>query len=538
MTGLPLQHPEWFAAIASTLALVAVGSWFAFLRARRRLEILLGSGRAIGVQQAARDIALWLALLLIGLALLGPRVAQREVLLSGAGADVVILLDVSQSMDAADVAPSRLARARASLRRMLELLASGDRAALAAFAGRGVLFTPLTRDRDALAQMLPALDSRLIRPGGSDLRAGVQAAVTAFADGENRPRVILVLSDGEIDDRSGQETRREAERADARVIAVVLGSEAGARVPDRGAPLRDRSGEIVVSRRHTAGLERLTRATGGELFLADEWGEVDLARLVGAVDRDRAGASGDPIPSTRTVAMILPFAAGAALLLWLETLPRRRRRGLARTARTRTPTRQRVRRPGRVRAALLPLLLLPLAAGPTMESTRSHFDRGLAQAAARQQGAARQSFLAAVVLGQEPSLAALAHHNLGVLALERGDLEDARDSFLDSLALAPGDSRTRFNLEWTLRELARRPPPTTTLDANAPEQVEQREPETDDPPSESGDVRTSELRPLSAAERADWLGRVRDDPGRAMRAVAAQSRKGAGADARRGGPAW
>src|SRR5262249_22622648 len=244
-----LAHPEWAAPVALGVALAAACVIASWLAARRRVLGLLGTARAVGWRRLARDLALVVALAALGLAWLGPRAGFRTVLAPGSGVDVVLLLDVSRSMDATDVAPSRLTRARELAASLLERLAPEDRAALAAFAGRGVLLTPLTHDTDALSDLLPALDGELLQMRGSDLGAGISAALYAFEGEGDRPRVVVVLSDGE-DPVAGRALGHDAaRRAGARIVALALGSEAGATVPDSGVPLLDTAGRAVVSRR-------------------------------------------------------------------------------------------------------------------------------------------------------------------------------------------------------------------------------------------------------------------------------------------------
>ena len=148
MIAHALSHPEWLPAV---VALVGTGSVLALaggLRARARLRALLGDA-APGAGLRA-DAILAVALAAVGLALLGPRAGHRAERVKVSGVDLVVLLDVSRSMDARDAPPSRLERAVRVAADVLAGLGSGDRAALAAFAGRGVLLTPLTPDAGAL----------------------------------------------------------------------------------------------------------------------------------------------------------------------------------------------------------------------------------------------------------------------------------------------------------------------------------------------------------------------------------------------------
>jgi Ca-activated chloride channel family protein len=288
VTGLLFAHPEWLAPLVAGVAMVGGVLVWAAARGRRRLEELVGQiavdehhglhagGRPTGAGRLLRDTAPLGALALLAVALLGPRFGEGTVQLSTSGIDVVLLLDTSSSMDARDTPPSRLDAARRAAIGILGALGTGDRAALAVFSGRGVLLTPLTPDHAALSNMVPAIDSSLVKPGGSNLEGGIQTALAAFDDAEDRPRAIFVLSDGEAFEGGNRVGEVEAALANTRVLAAALGTEAGAPVPDHGVSLRDARGEIVTTRRHRAALERLANATGGRLFLADEWGHFDL----------------------------------------------------------------------------------------------------------------------------------------------------------------------------------------------------------------------------------------------------------------------
>lgn len=571
-----LEHPGWLPLLAATGAAALLAWAWAAQRMRARAIRLLGpAGTAMG-RSFLRDGVLLAAGGLVAIGLLGPRIGHETVVRSGAGADVVLLLDVSRSMDAADTAPSRLVRAVAIARGLLERLDPDDRIALAAFAGRGVLLSPLTPDRDALAAMLSHVDTGLIRAGGSELASGVAAALEAFEPGPFRPRVVVVLSDGEVGDPTGETGADLARRARARVVGVGVGSEAGAPVPDRGGPLRDASGRPVASRRRLATLARLGAATGGAALAADAWGTVPLDALISRIDRDAdvvgvdvvekigekvgenadeaVGASGEAsVPADGAgrrvpVALAWPFAAAAMGALLLEALA-------PRGARPRS--RRRSRRP-RVRASALAALVLLFATAFASPATRSPGDAGreaagrirlaLRHAEAGDIARATAELSAVAVVCADPALVALAEYDLGVLALERGDLETARDHFFAALAHAPRDRRARFNAEWTLRALAARdgsreptaqareekaPPPapdaTTPDDPAHAARPANAAPAVGDAPSEPAEERTGgasrdgddagadETTTLDATARARWLERVEDDPGRAMR---------------------
>jgi Ca-activated chloride channel family protein len=548
-----LGHPEWMGGLAGIVAGCALALSAARLSTRRRRRRLLGQSAPPGASILRSDAALLVALAAIAVALIGPRIGERVVLVPSAGVDVVFLIDVSRSMDARDVPPSRMDRARRAVEEILTRLAPRDRAALAAFAGRGLLLTPLTPDRNALVDLLAGLDTELIEPASSHVGEGVRAALEAFEAGSRRPRVVFVVSDGEDPDRRRDLGAADAARRQVRAITAALGSEIRSRVPDGARPLRDASGALVVSRRRSDRLARLAAETGGESFVGDEWGRIDVDRAAAAIRRDASVAAGELVERRVSAVRVAPFAALAFALLLVEGLPRPRSarwRGraaalvcvavgapivagtafLAQAARGADPDRMRGH-------SLLDALEARVRTEP--EDARAYLDLGLARLERGKREAALRAFLAAAVYAREAEVVAVAYYDLGVAALALGDLETARDAFFDTLAVDPSDRAARFNLEWTLQALQRRPPaPAATPDKA---EADEREREGDrrevpqDPPAGARRDEAPGQPPLSEEQRRRWLERATDDPRQWLR-IAASERE----DTRRptAGPAW
>lgn len=537
---MSFAHPEAW-PVAAALWLAAAG-WLALGAhgGRRRLARLLGgAGRWTG----RGDALLLLAAAALALAWLGPQWGRRTVRIPATGIDLVVLLDVSRSMEATDTPPSRLERARATARSALASLGAGDRAALAVFAGHGALLTPLTPDVRALGELLPALDTGLMSDGASRLGAGVAAARGAFDEGSARPRRLLVLSDGE-GTGDAEPDAAALRRAAVQVVAVAFGSEGGATLPDAGGVLRDALGRDVVTRRETAPLARLAEATDGRLLPADRWGEVADGALAAALRRGAVptadGWIEQRLPRTHTR---LLAALALALLLFEAAAPR-------------LPTRGRRRAPGAATAALAGVAAVALAASALRAEPLSELEAsvrarpedsgpllrlGVARARAGHLAEARRAFLAAAARARDPELAALAYYDLGVTALEARAFEPARDAFFDALALDPSLREAKFNLEWTLRALDAAPPPPPA-GAGEPDPDESREPPSNEPdpraeprgaeaeretparrtePSDAREEPAAPTRPaLDAAEVERWLDAVEDDAGRALRDAA------------------
>ena len=187
-------HPErlWLLTVVPALILWAIR---ARVRRRRAWEALAQRGRA------ARDGTLWYV---ISAALLILAIAQPRWGRLGSphppGHDAILLIDVSRSMGTEDAVPNRLAVAVEAAEKLVDALARepANRAAVVAFAGRGVLRCPLTENLGAVIDSLKRLKPGAVRPGGTDLGAGLDAAIEAIGQQEHaQGEAIVIFSDGE-----------------------------------------------------------------------------------------------------------------------------------------------------------------------------------------------------------------------------------------------------------------------------------------------------------------------------------------------------
>jgi Ca-activated chloride channel family protein len=191
------------------------------------------------------------------------------------GHDVVLALDVSRSMGARDAVPDRLSVAVTAAESLLEALGQGrgDRVAVVAFAGRGVLRCPLTENLGAALEALRKLGPGDVTPGGTDLAAGLNAALQAFDDHDHAEgRSVVLFSDGE-DQANAWEAALEPVAGQAVVVhTVAVGdADAGHTVPARvgAGPGREPlvyKGQVVLSKRADAPLEAIASATGGAVL--------------------------------------------------------------------------------------------------------------------------------------------------------------------------------------------------------------------------------------------------------------------------------
>jgi len=273
---------------------------------------------------------LWIGLGLGIVALARPQYGEREVPVFEQSREVLIALDLSRSMLADDIKPSRLARAKLLINGLFERLA-GERVGLIVFSGTAFLQSPLSSDYEILREFLPALGPDTLPEGGTNYRALLDTALDAFSDTPATDRFLIILSDGEATDDTWAHALNSLKKRDIRAIALGIGSPTGAMLPDgSGGLVKDERGAVVLSKLEPATLRALATETGGLYRDASAW--LDLAALINeTVDQGAQGEFSD----TRTQHLIDRYqwalAPALALLLlsvWLEFPVRPRPRSL------------------------------------------------------------------------------------------------------------------------------------------------------------------------------------------------------------------
>lgn len=205
------------------------------------------------------------AILLALLALARPQWGSREETVYQRGRDVMLVLDVSRSMLATDVHPSRLGRAKVDLMDLVRQL-RGDRVGLLAFRGRPVLLCPLTVDYGFLSQALEGVDIDSAPMGETDIGDALVKAMESFEGDEGSHRAIVLISDG--DDLSGHVDKaiEQARQKGVTIFTVGLGSTEGARIPATasGKPnyLTYRGSEVTSKLNHQV-MQMIAEKTGG-----------------------------------------------------------------------------------------------------------------------------------------------------------------------------------------------------------------------------------------------------------------------------------
>lgn len=196
-----------------------------------------------------------------------PRFGMVEEKVTRRGADLFILLDVSRSMLAEDVRPSRLQRAKSDIRDLLRRV-RGDRVGLIVFAGKPVTLVPLTSDQGFLLQMLDQAGPESAPRGGSLIGDAIRAALAAMPEERTRDQALILITDGEDHDSYPEQAAQTAAQRGMKVFTVGLGdAREGARIPVVQAGGRQGyltySGQEVWSRVDEKLLRSVALATGG-----------------------------------------------------------------------------------------------------------------------------------------------------------------------------------------------------------------------------------------------------------------------------------
>jgi Ca-activated chloride channel family protein len=315
-------YPDFWLAAAGLALLALLLLLYVGRTARLGRRLGLGAGRL------AWKLPLRLAAgLLLLLAWLGPALGVQQQAVRSSGQDVWLLVDVSRSMDAADVAPTRLLRAQAALNEVVTAFPA-DRLGLIVFGSQAYVQCPLTYDQASLQLFLNTLSTKLTSPGPTTLRAPLDlllarlgpAVAGAAGIAPTPPRTVaaVLVSDGEDFGENLEPVLRALGRTGARVYTVGVGTAGGGPVPAPGGKtsLRDAQGHPVVSRLREAPLLQVAAQTGGQ-YVALNDRENGLPGLLTSLRNLPPPASA---ATTRTVAVAdnrYRYPLGAALVLLL-----------------------------------------------------------------------------------------------------------------------------------------------------------------------------------------------------------------------------
>ncbi len=188
----------------------------------------------------------------------GARLAERTT----RGAEIMVALDVSNSMLAEDYSPNRLERAKLSISRLTDRL-QDDRIGLVIFAGTSFVQLPVTTDYVSAKMFLSSITTQSVPVQGTAIGDAIMLCIKGFSAQSEKSRVIIVISDGENHEDDPVAAARQAAEIGIKVYTIGVGSLEGQPIPMDGDLLRDKDGEIVVTKLDEETLKAVAKAGGG-----------------------------------------------------------------------------------------------------------------------------------------------------------------------------------------------------------------------------------------------------------------------------------
>ena len=490
-----------------------------FYGMRRRDDILARFSSTHGLNEIVPERAggrRWTkAVLLMGavlfgsVALAGPKYGYRWQEIRRQGVDLMIALDCSRSMTAADISPTRLERAKREVFDLLSML-QGDRVGLVAFAGTAFLQCPLTLDYNAFNLFLNTLTPDYLPVGGTDITGALETAMDSFDPRSSADKAIILITDGENTGTGNPVTAAERlKEREIKLFCIGVGGGEGVPIPEAdGGFKKDRSGQIVLSKLDETTLKQMAVATGGT-YVRSVAGDMDLEAIYSQEIRKTMQA--DTLESGRKQVwedrFQVPLALALVCLVAELMLPVTRKKAVV------------------LLFLFLPLFSVqPARANETIEGIAA-YDREAFETAlkhftdAQLNDPERPELLynvgnayyktgnfdaAAAHYGQalateDKELKKKIHYNLGNTEFRRGNLKNAIEHYESVLSLAPDDTLARENLEFVkkiLEQQQQQPSSGGEESDSKKEDSEEQSESKDQPETESGkdqqDVSTEE----------------------------------------------
>lgn len=225
----------------------------------------------------------------LGLSFLQPQWGKKQEKVDQKGRDLYVLLDVSRSMLAEDMNPSRLEFAKAKIRKLISQLGT-DRVALVLFSSKPIIQCPLTQDMQALNLFLDQIDADTIGMGTTAIDSALKKVLEQCDRVKaNKSSIVVLLTDGEDFSNDLAAVRKEARKKKLNIFALGLGSPHGAPIPNykagqKSGVIKDEKGEVVISKLNAPLLQNLVIQIGG-IYINPTENDHDVTQVVHKVQQ-------------------------------------------------------------------------------------------------------------------------------------------------------------------------------------------------------------------------------------------------------------
>ncbi len=226
--------------------------------------------------------------ILLLVAYLGPSFGEAKREVQSVGKDIMICVDLSKSMDAFDIQPSRLEKIKFEMKRVVEAFNS-DRLGIIIFSSEAFMQCPLTYDQNALNLFIETMNTALVPSSGTDFGPPLRMAMQKLEDptgnsSDSKSKVIILISDGEDFGDETEDIAKEIADKDIKLFTLGIGTERGSQIYAGRSLKTDKSGNPVISKLNPVSLKKVASLTGGQYFEINDSGN-DVSRLINTISK-------------------------------------------------------------------------------------------------------------------------------------------------------------------------------------------------------------------------------------------------------------
>ena len=479
--------------LLAILPVIVLLRYLLVMRQRRKLrkagDIGLIMGLMPDVSKWRPQLKFWLiisALAILTLMLARPQMGMRISNEKRVGIETIIAMDISNSMRAQDVEPSRLDRSKMMIENLVDNF-TNDKIGLIVFAGDAFVQLPITADYVSAKMFLQSIDPSMMPTQGTDIARAISMASTSFTQEEGIGKAIIVITDGEDHEGGALEAAKEAKEKGMRVYVLGVGSTGGAPipVPSTGDYMKDRMGQTVMSALNEDMCRQVAQAGGGA-YIHVENNSAAKEQLNDELDKLSKKETSSTVYSDYDE-QFQAFGIIALLLIIIEVcILERENRMLRKFSLFGT------KKTGNALKSVMILfaatmLAIPATAQNDNQSARKHirqgnrqfhgnnyteaetsyrkaiqsnarnaqaqFNLGNALMAQNKDSLAIVQFENAAKMETAPLRKSMSYHNIGVICQKHQMFQEAIEAYKSALRLNPKDDQTRYNLELCKRQL-------------------------------------------------------------------------------------
>ena len=212
-------------------------------------------------------VVLLLAMVGIILGLVNPKIGTKMETVKREGIDIVFAMDVSKSMLAEDVAPSRLEKSKQIVSQIINQLGN-DRIGIVAYAGSAFPVLPITTDYGVAKMFLQSINTDIVSSQGTSLDEAIKLSATYFDEKSKTSKLLIMISDGEDHSEGAESAAEEAKKLGMKIITIGVGTQNGSTIPLRRNGViesfkRDNNNEVVITKLNKEGLKTIAKTTKG-----------------------------------------------------------------------------------------------------------------------------------------------------------------------------------------------------------------------------------------------------------------------------------